>query len=122
MPILSHSSSCEIPNAFLIRALARGESQHCEGCGNRMFVKTHTGKCPFCRAGFPPPAPTRTVAPARPLPFAPRVGERIVLDALLSRLLSRVIASWARRQRCPSGPQRLMLDTGNGAQAHSAAR
>jgi hypothetical protein len=122
MPILSHSSSSEIPNAFLIRALARGESQHCEGCGNRMFVKTQTGKCPFCRAGFPPPAATKTAAPARPLPFAPRVGERIVLDALFSRLLSRVIAWGARRQRRPTSPPRLMLDTGDGAHAHSAAR
>lgn len=120
MPILSHSSNREIPNAFLIRALARSESGHCEGCGSRMFVPTVTGKCPYCRAGFPPHVAPLVQAETRLLPFAPRVGERVVVDGLLSRLLSRVLASWARRTRRTPVPQRLALHAGDSAPAHLA--
>jgi len=120
MPILSHSCNREIPNAFLIRALARSESRHCEGCGSRLFVPTVTGKCPYCRAGFPPQVPPVAQAEPRLLPFAPRVGERIVLDGLLSRLLSRVLASLARRHRRAPSPARLALRAGDEAHAHLA--
>jgi hypothetical protein len=64
----------EIPSAFLIRALARHESQHCDRCGHRMFVKGPSGLCPFCLSD----RPMRPVEPvAAPIaagePFAPRL-------------------------------------------------
>lgn len=120
MPILSHSSNREIPNAFLIRALARSESAHCEGCGNRMFVPTVTGKCPYCRAGFPPQVAAFAKEETQLLPFAPRVGEHIVVDGLLSRLLSSALAAWARRHRRAPAPQRLALHAGEGSHANLA--
>ncbi len=120
MPMLSHSSNREIPNAFLIRALARGGSEHCEGCGHRMFVKTRTSKCPYCRAGFPPQPVARLAAESRRLPFVPRVGEHVAIDPLLTRVLSRVIASWSRRQRRLPARQHLALHTGESAHAHPA--
>jgi hypothetical protein len=121
MSILSHSPNREIPNAFLIRALARSESGHCEGCGSRMFVKTLTGKCPHCRAGLPPQTSAIGTAETRRLPFAPRVGEHVVVDGLLTRVLSSVMASMARRQRRAAAPQRLALRAEEGSHAHLAA-
>ncbi len=49
----------EISSAFLIRALARHEAQHCDRCGHRMFVKGPSGLCPLCRSD----------RPARPIEF-----------------------------------------------------
>lgn len=121
MTPLSHASNREISNAFLIRALARTESAHCEGCGSRMFVPTITGKCPYCRAGFPPQVAPFVQTETQPLPFAPRVGERVVVDGLLSRLLSIALASWARRHRRAPAPQRLALHAGEGSRAPLAA-
>ena len=43
----------EIPSAFLIRALARHEAQHCDRCGHRMFVKGPSGLCPLCFSDRP---------------------------------------------------------------------
>jgi hypothetical protein len=88
----------EIPNAFLVRALARGVFEHCEGCGSRMFVKPVTGKCPYCRAGYPPQVVHRDLEPAN-LPFAPRLGERVVVDGWVTRLLTWLLVAWTRRQR-----------------------
>lgn len=121
MSNLSNSSNREIPNAFLIRALARNSSEHCEGCGGRMFVQTVTGKCPYCRAGYPPPTVARTAEGSPPLPFAPRVGERVILDGLLSRLLSGLLAFWARRQRRAAESRGLALRAGHRPHAHAAA-
>lgn len=121
MSILSHSPNREIPNAFLIRALARSESEHCEGCGSRMFVKTLTGKCPHCRAGFPPQVSAIGTAEAKHLPFAPRVGEHVVVDGLLSRMLSSVMASVARRQRRAAAPPRLAMRAEESSHPHLAA-
>lgn len=66
-----------IPSAYLIRALARREAEHCDRCGHRMFVKGASGLCPFCLAD----RPVRPLATAAPrvepnAPFAPRLGER----------------------------------------------
>src|SRR5690606_8864219 len=69
----------QIPNAFLIRALARSESPRCEGCGSRMFVPTRTGKCPYCYAGYPPRVAHHDAGAPAHLPFAPRLGERVVV-------------------------------------------
>jgi hypothetical protein len=41
----------EIPSAFLIRALARGASHHCDRCESRMFVRSASGLCPYCAGG-----------------------------------------------------------------------
>jgi len=72
--VLEDMANHEIPNAFLIRALARGPAEHCEGCGSRMFVQTRTGKCPYCRAGYPPRVDYRWEPEPATLPFAPRLG------------------------------------------------
>jgi hypothetical protein len=110
----------EIPNAFLIRALARRESPHCEGCGSRMFVPTRTGKCPYCYAGHPPRTVQRGSGDPAHLPFAPRLGERVVVDGWLSRSLSGLLAWRARRARRHGGPHPLALRAGEpGAHAHS---
>lgn len=69
--------SSQIPSAYVIRALARRPSEHCDRCGHRMFVKLASGLCPFCRADRPlrPIEPARL--PAAPNePFAPLLGER----------------------------------------------
>ena len=110
----------EIPNEFLIRALARNASEHCEGCGSRMFVKTFTGKCPYCRAGYPPRVVGRPSAEPRSLPFAPRLGEPVAVDGLLSRLLSRIVALFARRQR-RAAPQGMALRSGEHPHPHPTA-
>jgi hypothetical protein len=99
----------EIPNAFLIRALARNGSDHCEGCGNRMFVKTLTGKCPYCRAGYPPRVRFHGYSEPAHLPFAPRLGERVVLDGVVTRALSRLVALVEKRAR---RSQSLALEAG----------
>lgn len=69
--------SSQIPSAYLIRALARRPSEHCDRCGHRMFVKRESGLCPFCRAD----RPIRPIEHAAMLaspgePFAPLLGER----------------------------------------------
>src|SRR4029434_5083564 len=79
--------STQIPSAFLIRALARRPSEHCDRCGHRMFVKQASGLCPFCRSDRPVrpieyaarhvgarESAAARVAPKEP--FAPLVGER----------------------------------------------
>jgi hypothetical protein len=66
-----------IPSAYLIRALARREAEHCDRCGHRMFVKGASGLCPFCLADRPVRPlgmPAARVEPGEP--FAPRLGER----------------------------------------------
>ena len=101
----------QIPNAFLIRALARRESPHCEGCGSRMFVPTRTGKCPYCYAGYPPRVVHRGDGEPAHLPFAPRLGERVVVDGWLSR-----------RSRRGGASHPLALRSGEpGAHAHQTA-
>jgi hypothetical protein len=110
----------EIPNAFLIRALARRESARCEGCGSRMFVATRTGKCPHCYAGYPPRVVARGSGDPAHLPFAPRLGEHVVVDGLLSRVLSRALAWRSRRGRRPA-PHPLALRAGETAQSHATA-
>jgi hypothetical protein len=104
--------SHEIPNAFLIRALARRESPYCEGCGSRMFVPTRTGKCPHCHAGYPPRVVHRGCGDPAHLPFAPRLGERVVVDGWVSRSLSGLLAWRSRRARRASGSQTLALRAG----------
>lgn len=110
----------EIPNAFLIRALARRESPHCEGCGSRMFVPTRTGKCPYCYAGYPPRVVHRSSGAPAHLPFAPRLGERVVVDGWLSRLLSGALARLSRRARRHVPPHPLALRAGEPS-SHSHA-
>jgi len=69
--------SNQISSAFLIRALARRPSEHCDRCGHRMFVKLSSGLCPFCRADRPMRPIEHTAAPAASRePFAPLVGDR----------------------------------------------
>ena len=64
----------EIPSAFLIRALARHEAQHCNRCGHRMFVKGPSGLCPLCFSDRPA-RPVEFVALPVPAaePFLPRL-------------------------------------------------
>ena len=110
----------EIPNAFLIRALARRESPHCEGCGSKMFVTTRTGKCPYCYAGYPPRRMHLGDGEPRHLPFAPRLGEHVVVDGWLSRTLSGLLTWRARRARRQSAPHPLAMRAGE-ATAHPHA-
>lgn len=105
----------QIPNAFLIRALARRESNHCEGCGSRMFVATRTGKCPYCYAGHPPRVAHRTSGEPAHLPFAPRLGERVAVDGWLSRALSAALAWLGRLSRRPRATHPLSLPAGQPA-------
>jgi hypothetical protein len=65
----------EIPSAFLIRALARGDSDHCEHCGGRMFVRSPSGLCPFCASGRPRSVARLTSTTPPGEPFVPRLGE-----------------------------------------------
>lgn len=112
----------EIPNAFLIRALARRDSPRCEGCGGRMFVPTRTGKCPYCYAGYPPRVSARSGDEPAHLPFAPRLGERVVVDGWVSRLLSALLAWRARRARHQQGLLALAPRAGEPVgHAHSSA-
>lgn len=101
----------EIPNAFLIRALARRESGHCEGCGSRMFVPSRTGKCPYCYAGYPPRVVAHSAGDPAHLPFAPRLGERVVVDGWLIRLLS-IALTWLTRRPRRHAAQALGLRSG----------
>lgn len=111
----------QIPNAFLIRALARSESPRCEGCGSRMFVPTRTGKCPYCYAGYPPRVAHHDAGAPAHLPFAPRLGERVVVDGWLSRTLSGVLAWRSRRTRRQAAGRPLALRAGEtAAHAHSS--
>jgi hypothetical protein len=69
----------EIPSAYVIRALARREADHCDRCGHRMFVKGPSGLCPFCRADRPVRALEHLPAPrSGHEPFAPRLDEPVV--------------------------------------------
>jgi hypothetical protein len=69
--------SNQISSAFLIRALARRPSEHCDRCGHRMFVKRESGLCPFCRADRPVrPVEYPSAAAAPGEPFAPLVADR----------------------------------------------
>ena len=69
--------SNQISSAFLIRALARRPSEHCDRCGHRMFVKRDSGLCPFCRADRPVRPIEHPSVPTVPgEPFAPIVGDR----------------------------------------------
>jgi len=64
----------EIPSAFLIRALARHEAQHCDRCGHRMFVKGSSGLCPFCLSERPARPVERVALPVSSAePFLPRL-------------------------------------------------
>jgi len=66
----------EIPSAFLIRALARGESHRCSRCESRMFVRSPSGLCPFCAGGRAPSAERLRPASADE-PFVPRLREQV---------------------------------------------
>ena len=64
----------EIPSAFLIRALARHEAQHCDHCGHRMFVKGPSGLCPLCRSDHPArPVESVALPVSKAEPFLPRL-------------------------------------------------
>jgi hypothetical protein len=90
----------EIPNAFLIRALARRESEQCDGCSSRMYVKGPSGLCPFCRAGRPALNAVSRLPRVEPsAPFAPRLGDRALgAEGGLARIAAR-----ARRARRATG-------------------
>ena len=64
----------EIPSAFLIRALARREAQHCDRCRHRMFVKGPSGLCPLCFSDRPArPAEFVALPVSAAEPFLPRL-------------------------------------------------
>ncbi|HTY18658.1 MAG TPA: hypothetical protein VMH82_13100 [Myxococcota bacterium] len=87
----------EIPSAFLIRALARRDSDHCEHCGGRMFVRSASGLCPFCASGRPRSVACLTT-PARPGdPLAPRLRDVTGPSGRWQRLRMR-----ARRRAAPA--------------------
>lgn len=93
-----------IPSAYLIRALARREAEHCDRCGHRMFVKGASGLCPFCLADRPvrPLAmPATRIQPDEP--FAPRLGERKPI-AWQRLSLGRRLRDLAVRSRGPAKP------------------
>jgi len=93
-----------IPSAYLIRALARREAEHCDRCGHRMFVKGASGLCPFCLADRPvqPLAmPAARVEPGEP--FAPRLGDRAPI-AWQRLSLGRRLRDLAVRSRRPHRP------------------
>jgi hypothetical protein len=109
----------EISTPYLIRALARHEAEHCDGCGNRMFVKGPSGLCPFCLSGRPP----RAVSVAPPVdadePFAPRLERSRAPDAgPVGRAAGRVRR--ARRSRRAASPQ-AHLGRPNGGTPHPSA-
>ena len=86
----------EIPSAFLIRALARRDSDHCEHCGGRMFVRSPSGLCPFCASGRPRSV-ARLTSLARPGdPLAPRLAPASSSPGRWQRLRLR-----ARRRTSP---------------------
>jgi hypothetical protein len=94
--------SNQIPSAFLIRALARRPSEHCDRCGHRMFVKQSSGLCPFCRADRPVRPIEYATAPVAPNePFAPLVGERSGWQELG---LGRRVRDLVTRSRRPAKP------------------
>ncbi len=65
----------EIPSAFLIRALARHEAQHCDRCSHRMFVKGKSGLCPLCFSDRPARPVEIAALPISAIkPFLPRLG------------------------------------------------
>jgi hypothetical protein len=79
----------EIHSAYLIRALARGESPSCEQCGGRMFVKPSSGLCPFCAGGRPPRTAAPRAAVPADVPFLPRLTTRPVHHPRPLRLVLR---------------------------------
>jgi len=104
----------EIPSAFLIRALARGESHPCEGCGGRMFVRAASGLCPFCANGQDRSRSARDAATSFPLPaaadepFVPRLADQTVQAAgrwqQLRMRRARRSSGRALRELSPSQP------------------
>lgn len=93
-----------IPSAYLVRALARREAEHCDRCGHRMFVKGASGLCPFCLADRPVRPLAMTGARIQPdEPFAPRLGGRAPIG--WQRLaLGRRLRDLAVRSRRASRP------------------
>lgn len=85
----------EIPSAFLIRALARHEAQHCNRCGHRMFVKRSSGLCPFClserpaRPAEPVALPVSASEPFLPRLDAPRGWQQLSITHRLRELVHR---------------------------------
>jgi hypothetical protein len=93
----------EIPSAFLIRALARHESQHCDRCSHRMFVKGPSGLCPYCIADRPPRPLEQVALPRADQPFAPRLDVAAGWQRLPIRARIRTLVQRARRaQASPS--------------------
>jgi hypothetical protein len=93
----------EIPSAFLIRALARHESQHCDRCSHRMFVKGPSGLCPYCIADRPPRPLEQVALPRADQPFAPRLDVAAGWQRLPIRARFRTLVQRARRaQASPS--------------------
>jgi hypothetical protein len=91
----------QIPSAFLIRALARRPSEHCDRCGHRMFVKRASGLCPFCLADRPVrPIESLGTPVAASEPFAPRIGEPASWRQLP---LGRRVRDFVTRSRRPAG-------------------
>jgi len=91
---MHHQPKHEIPNAFLIRALARGHALACTECGSRMFVRTPSGKCPWCRAGAPQRVSYRFEPEPASLPFAPRLGDPAPRPSLGAR-----VRAWSAARR-----------------------
>jgi len=91
----------EIPSAFLIRALARGDSDQCEHCGSRMFVRSPSGLCPFCASGRPRSVARLSHSGLAAEPFVPRLREVTGGSGRWQRLRLR-----ARRARQSTGELR----------------
>lgn len=88
----------EIPSAFLIRALARHQSHHCDRCGHRMFVKGPSGLCPFCLSDRPlRPVEHAALPVAASEPFAPRLDVAAGWQRLPIRSRVRALVHRARR-------------------------
>jgi hypothetical protein len=96
----------EIPSAFLIRALARHEAQHCDRCGHRMFVKGPSGLCPFCLSDRPPrPVEHRALPASSSEPFAPRLAATAAWQRYPLRRRFRSLVARARGTSKPAtGP------------------
>ena len=92
---MSHN---EIPSAFLIRALARHESHHCDRCGHRMFVKGPSGLCPFCLSDRPLRPVEHAASPVSAgEPFVPRLDVATGWQRLPIRSRFRALVQRTRR-------------------------